>query len=122
MTDQTPELLPRLLANNALRADQSKHPATQSRADSKASMILSGGSSLIITITLLQYARTTPANRADPGQARLAGHPLFHPRHDPASARQCETNLVLLRSFSELDKEQFKHQVKQTIADKEGLI
>nr|WP_320050238.1 Pycsar system effector family protein [uncultured Desulfuromonas sp.] len=120
MTDQTPELLPRLLASNALRANLSKHMQLNQMADSKASMILTA-SSLIITITLTQYDRlhlSTVLILAGSGLLAILFSILaiIPPLH--ASG---ETNLFYFRSFSELDEEQFKHQFKRTIADKEAL-
>ncbi|PLX95147.1 MAG: hypothetical protein C0620_04605 [Desulfuromonas sp.] len=117
---ETPPILPRLLASNALRANLSKHMTLNQMADSKASMILTA-SSLIITITLTQYDRlhlSTVLILAGAGLLAILFSILaiIPPLH--ASG---ETNLFYFRSFAELDEETFNRQFKQTIADKDAL-
>nr|WP_320116780.1 Pycsar system effector family protein [uncultured Desulfuromonas sp.] len=120
MSEETPTLLPRLLATNALRANLSKHMQLNQMADSKAAMILTA-SSLIITITLTQYDRlqlSTVLILAGSGLLAILFSILaiIPPLHAGG-----ETNLFYFRSFSQLSEEEFSNRFKETIADKEAL-
>ena len=117
---QEEPLIPRLLATNALRANLSKHMDLNKMADSKASMIMTA-SSLIITITLTQYDKLnliTVLFLASSGILAvifsiLAIIPPLHVTD--------HTNLFYFRSFSDLSEDEFKHQFRETITDREKL-
>lgn len=123
MTEEHPEeepILPRLLASNALRANLSKHMTLNQMADSKAAMIMTAAS-IIITITLTQHSSlslTTALLLAGAGILSVIFSILaIIPPHHATGI----TNLFYFRSFAELSEEEFIHQFKATIADRDKL-
>ncbi|MDY0213553.1 MAG: DUF5706 domain-containing protein [Desulfuromonadaceae bacterium] len=113
-------ILPRLLVSNALRANLDKHMTLNRMADSKAAMIITAAS-LIITITLTQYAHlqlSTVILLAGSGVAALlfSIFAIIPPLH--ASG---DTNLFYFRSFAKLSEAEFKAQFIEIIADREKL-
>lgn len=123
MTSETPPeepLLPRLLATNALRANLDKHMVLNQMADSKAAMIMTAAS-IIITITLTQYDTLellTVLLLAVSGLLAVVFSILaiIPPLHVTD-----HTNLFYFRSYSDLTEEEFKHQFKEAIADRDKL-
>ncbi|MDY0189310.1 MAG: DUF5706 domain-containing protein [Desulfuromonas sp.] len=119
-TGQEEQILPRLMASNALRANLSKHMMLNKMADSKASIILTA-SSLIITITLTQHEQLDLATiliLASSGiMAILCSILAIIPPLHASGA----TNLFYFRSYAELSEEEFSRQFRATIADKEKL-
>lgn len=117
---QEEAILPRLLVSNALRANLDKHMTLNRMADSKAAMIITAAS-LIITITLTQFAHlqlSTVMLLAGSGVMALLFSILaiIPPLH--ASG---DTNLFYFRSFAKLSEAEFKTQFIETIADREKL-
>jgi len=123
MTEERPqpeELLPRLLASNALRANLSKHMTLNQMADSKAAMIMTAAS-IIITITLTQYDKLDlPTILLLAGSGVLAVIfsilAIIPPLHVSDT-----TNLFYFRSFAELSEEEFCRRFKEAIRDREQL-
>ncbi len=113
-------ILPRLLVSNALRANLAKHMTLNRMADSKASMIITAAS-LIITITLTQYAHlqlSTVILLAGSGVIALlfSIFAIIPPLHAGG-----DTNLFYFRSFAKLSEAEFKTQFIETITDREKL-
>jgi hypothetical protein len=123
MTKELPghqDILPRLLASNALRANLSKHMTLNQMADSKASMIMTAAS-IIITITLTQYDSlhlTTILLLAGAGLLAVIFSILaiIPPLHVTDT-----TNLFYFRSFVELSEQEFIQRFQETIADRDKL-
>lgn len=114
------QVLPRLLASNALRANLTKHMTLNQMADSKASMIMTAAS-IIITITLTQYDRLNL-----PTILLLAGGGLLAVIFSilaiiPPLHVSDTTNLFYFRSFSDLSEAEFRARFKSTIADRDKL-
>ena len=119
-TTNSEPLIPRLLASNALRANLSKHVELNKLADSKAGMIMTA-SSLVSTISLTQYDKLgIIATLLLAGTGLLAVIfsilAIIPPLHISDT-----TNLFYFRSFSELSEEEFKHQFKEAIIDRDKL-
>jgi len=114
------DILPRLLASNALRANLTKHMTLNQMADHKASMIMTAAS-LILTISLTQYDKLDLATfivlMITGGVAILASIfaiiPVLHVKG--------VLNLFYFRSFEQISEEEFKKEFKEVIKDKEKL-
>ena len=114
------DLLPRLLASNALRANLTKHMTLSQMADQKASMMMTAAS-LILTISLTQYDKldlaTFVALITTSGITILASIfaiiPVLHVKG--------VLNLFYFRSFEQVSEEEFKDAFKEAISDKEKL-
>lgn len=114
------DLLPRLLASNALRANLTKHMTLNQMADQKASMIMTT-SSLMLTISVTQYDKLDLATfvvlMAAGGLAVLFS--IF--AIIPALHVKGVLNLFYFRSFANISEDEFKTKFKETISDKEKL-
>lgn len=114
------EILPRLLASNALRANLTKHMTLNQMADQKASMILTAAS-LILTIAVTQYDKLGLGALAlllvTGGLAILFSIFAIIPVRHPGSS----LNLFYFRSFSQLSEEEFIRSFKATLADRDRL-
>jgi hypothetical protein len=114
------QVLPRLLASNALRANLTKHMTLSQMADHKASMIMTAAS-LILTIAITQYDKldlvTFVVLMATGGIAILASIfaiiPVLHVKG--------VLNLFYFRSFEQVSEEEFKEAFKETISDRDKL-
>lgn len=114
------DILPRLMASNALRANLTKHMTLNQMADQKASMIMTAAS-LMLTISVTQYDKlefmTFAVLILTGGMAILfsifAIIPVLHVKG--------VLNLFYFRSFEQVSEEEFKSAFKETIADKEKL-
>lgn len=114
------DLLPRLLASNALRANLTKHMTLNQMADQKASMIMTT-SSLMLTISVTQYDKldltTFVVLMAAGGLAVLFS--IF--AIIPALHVKGVLNLFYFRSFANISEDEFRTKFKETISDKEKL-
>jgi hypothetical protein len=114
------QILPRLMASNALRANLSKHMTLNQMADHKASMIMTAAS-LMLTISVTQFDKldflTFFVLMLSGGLAILFS--IF--AIIPALHVKGVLNLFYFRSFERVSEEEFKAAFKETIADKEKL-
>lgn len=115
-----PDILPRLLASNALRANLTKHMTLNQMADSKAAMMMTAAS-IIVTITLTQYDTLhLPTILLLAGSGLLAVIfsilAIIPPLHVTDT-----TNLFYFRSFVELSEEEFVRRFRETVADRDKL-
>ncbi len=114
------QVLPRLMASNALRANLSKHMTLNQMADHKASMIMTAAS-LLLTISVTQFDKldflTFIILMLTGGLAILFS--IF--AIIPALHVKGVLNLFYFRSFERVSEEEFKAAFKETIADKEKL-
>ena len=114
------DILPRLLASNALRANLSKHMTLSQMADQKASMMMTAAS-LILTISLTQYDKldlvTFVTLMTTSGVTIMASIfaiiPVLHVKG--------VLNLFYFRSFEQVSEEEFRKAFKDTIKDKDKL-
>lgn len=121
---QTPtdeeQVLPRLMASNALRANLSKHMTLNQMADHKASMIMTAAS-LMLTISVTQFDKldfiTFIVLMMSGGLAILFSIFAIIPAHHVKGV----LNLFYFRSFAGVSEEEFRSEFKKTISDKEKL-
>ena len=120
MTTESEELLPRLLASNALRANLTKHMTLNQMADQKASMIMTAAS-LVLTISVTQYDKlglgTFVTMMIAGGLAILFS--IF--AIIPALHVKGVLNLFYFRSFAQIEEDEFLTAFKETIKDRDKL-
>lgn len=114
------DILPRLMASNALRANLDKHMTLSQMADQKASMIMTAAS-LIMTISVTQFEKlglqlflllVIPAGLAILFSI-FAIIPALHVKGG--------VNLFYFRSFARVSEEDYLLSFKKTLADKDEL-
>ncbi|ORJ54752.1 Pycsar system effector family protein [Geothermobacter hydrogeniphilus] len=119
-TPDANELLPRLLASNALRANLSKHMTLNKMADSKAAMILTAAS-LVTTIALTRMQDLPLATVLILAVAGILAVIFSILAIIPPLHATGQTNFFYFRSFVELEEEEFIAGFKQLLTDKEKL-